>query len=347
MNPNYYSKSGSGPFSRSVVIDQIPETPQRAAHHRRAHSDTSFRFPDDLLFDVSDVDLSSLDLLTTNHINSPPPTECNHVPMTLDSSKSDESSSDVKSTATRPPPPRHNHLRSLSVDADFFEGLSFGAATNGGDGSDEGKPAAVVGDKRVGRHRHSSSMDGFDGDSVLDGVKKAMAPEKLAKRAKRILANRQSAARSKERKIRYTSELERKVQTLQTEATTLSAQVTMLQRDTAGMNAENRELKLRLQAMEQQAQLRDALNETLREEVQRLRVATGQVSAATHTNGGSSSHFSHPQGVPCYGAQQAQHLQPQLYQQQQQYQRPASSTGEQTVDKQLRPSFLDYNHRIQ
>lgn len=45
----------------------------------------------------------------------------------------------------------------------------------------------------------------------------------------RILANRQSAARSKERKIRYTSELERKVQTLQTEATTLSAQVTILQ----------------------------------------------------------------------------------------------------------------------
>lgn len=45
----------------------------------------------------------------------------------------------------------------------------------------------------------------------------------------RILANRQSAARSKERKIRYTNELERKVQTLQTEATTLSAQVTLLQ----------------------------------------------------------------------------------------------------------------------
>lgn len=45
----------------------------------------------------------------------------------------------------------------------------------------------------------------------------------------RILANRQSAARSKERKVRYTNELERKVQTLQTEATTLSAQVTLLQ----------------------------------------------------------------------------------------------------------------------
>jgi hypothetical protein len=45
----------------------------------------------------------------------------------------------------------------------------------------------------------------------------------------RILANRQSAARSKERKIKYTGELERKVQTLQTEATTLSAQLTLLQ----------------------------------------------------------------------------------------------------------------------
>jgi hypothetical protein len=45
----------------------------------------------------------------------------------------------------------------------------------------------------------------------------------------RILANRVSAARSKERKIKYTGELERKVQTLQTEATTLSAQLTLLQ----------------------------------------------------------------------------------------------------------------------
>ena len=46
---------------------------------------------------------------------------------------------------------------------------------------------------------------------------------------RRILANRQSAARSKERKARYIKELERKVQTLQTEATTLSAQFTLFQ----------------------------------------------------------------------------------------------------------------------
>jgi len=45
----------------------------------------------------------------------------------------------------------------------------------------------------------------------------------------RILANRQSAARSNERKMQYISELEHKVQALQTEATTLSAQLTLLQ----------------------------------------------------------------------------------------------------------------------
>ncbi|KAL4189956.1 hypothetical protein AMTRI_Chr08g209610 [Amborella trichopoda] len=135
-------------------------------------------------------------------------------------------------------------------------------------------------------HRHSNSVDG----SALFGevgteVKKAMPPEKLAelaaldpKRAKRILANRQSAARSKERKARYISELERKVQTLQTEATTLSAQLTLFQRDTNGLSTENTMLKQQLQEMERQAQVRDALNEALRQEVQRLKIATGEIT---------------------------------------------------------------------
>uniref|UniRef100_A0A2N9EKU6 BZIP domain-containing protein n=1 Tax=Fagus sylvatica TaxID=28930 RepID=A0A2N9EKU6_FAGSY len=212
----------------AVDIEQMPETPQRGSYHRRAHSDTSFRFPnldDLLLFDPSDLDLSSLPS------PSPSPTP-RGAPMAVDSS--DES---TKPTATaRPTSGPMAHFRSLSVDSDFFDGLGLGA----GDGDKlTGKDG--VGDKRVYHHRHSNSMDGsstasFEADSSLDAMKKAMAPERLAelslidpKRAKRILANRQSAARSKERKIRYTNELERKVQTLQTEATTLSAQVTLLQ----------------------------------------------------------------------------------------------------------------------
>lgn len=124
----------------------------------------------------------------------------------------------------------------------------------------------------------SGSEDNMGSDS-----KKAVSASKLAelalvdpKRAKRIWANRQSAARSKERKMRYISELERKVQTLQTEATSLSAQLTLLQRDTTGLNAENNELKLRLQTLEQQVHLQDALNEALKEEIQHLKVLTGQ-----------------------------------------------------------------------
>ncbi|XP_076926742.1 bZIP transcription factor 29-like [Bidens hawaiensis] len=119
------------------------------------------------------------------------------------------------------------------------------------------------------------------GNGVFNGaeLKKIMASENLAelaltdpKRVKRILANRQSAARSKERKMRYIVELENKVQTLQNESTTLCAQVTLLQRDLTSLTSENNELKFRLQAMEEQAHLRDALNDTLTAEVQRLKM---------------------------------------------------------------------------
>ncbi|CAH8354390.1 unnamed protein product [Eruca vesicaria subsp. sativa] len=138
------------------------------------------------------------------------------------------------------------------------------------------------------RHRHSNSVDAgcamYASDEIMD-AKKAMPPEKLSelwnidpKRAKRILANRQSAARSKERKARYIQELERRVQSLQTEATTLSAQLTLYQRDTNGLANENTELKMRLQAMEQQAHLRNALNEALRKEVERMKMETGEIS---------------------------------------------------------------------
>ncbi|VAH17042.1 unnamed protein product [Triticum turgidum subsp. durum] len=108
------------------------------------------------------------------------------------------------------------------------------------------------------------SLEFGSGEFTPAEMKRIMADEKLAemaladpKRVKRVLANRQSAARSKERRMRYIAELEHKVQILQTEATTLSAQLTHLQRDSSGLATHNNELKFRLQAMEQQAQLRD------------------------------------------------------------------------------------------
>ncbi|KAB1207462.1 putative transcription factor PosF21 [Morella rubra] len=162
--------------------------------------------------------------------------------------------------------PTTRHYRSVSMDS-FMGKLQFG------DESPKLPPSPGV---RPGQMSPSHSIDGNStafslefGNGEFSGaeLKKIMANEKLAeialtdpKRAKRILANRQSAARSKERKMRYISELEHKVQTLQTEATTLSAQLTLLQRDSVGLTNQNNELKFRLQAMEQQAQLRDEIS---------------------------------------------------------------------------------------
>ncbi|XP_047046504.1 bZIP transcription factor 29-like [Lolium rigidum] len=98
------------------------------------------------------------------------------------------------------------------------------------------------------------------------------------KKVKRILNNRLSAAKSKERKARYIAELERKVQVLQSEATTLTSQVNMLQRGYSLLSTHNSEMKIRLQALVQQAELKDALNEALNSEVQRLKLVAGETS---------------------------------------------------------------------
>lgn len=162
-------------------------------------------------------------------------------------------------------------------------------------------------------HRRSNSADDSS-SSLLEGIeaKKALSPDKLAqlwtvdpKRAKRILANRQSAARSKERKACYVSELERKFQSLQTEATSLSAQLSLFQRDTTGLTSENAELKFRLQAMEQQAQLCDALNEALKKELDRLKIATGEIVVHADTFG--LGMHQHTYSQPSLFSHQSQH----------------------------------------
>ncbi|CAL9217738.1 unnamed protein product [Arabidopsis halleri] len=293
-------EGGGGPNQTILSeIEHMPEAPrQRISHHRRARSETFFSgesIDDLLLFDPSDIDFSSLDFL-----NAPPPQQQQPQasPMSVDSPSEETSSNGVVPPNPLPPKPEARfgrHVRSFSVDSDFFDDLGV---------TEEqvvGKSLATSsGEKKKGNHHHnrSNSMDGemssasFNIESILasvsgkDSGKKnmGMGGDRLAelalldpKRAKRILANRQSAARSKERKIRYTGELERKVQTLQNEATTLSAQVTMLQRGTSELNTENKHLKMRLQALEQQAELRDALNEALRDELNRLKMAAGEI----------------------------------------------------------------------
>ncbi|XP_057546432.1 probable transcription factor PosF21 [Amaranthus tricolor] len=263
--------------SFSNDLSRMPDNPRKNMGHRRAHSEI-LTLPDDISFD-SDLGVVG------GGLDGP--------------SFSDETEED---------------LFSMYIDMDKVN-----SATSAG--FQVGETSSGLGSKP--RHQHSQSMDGsttIKTEMLVSGgeeaipveAKKAMSAAKLAelalidpKRAKRIWANRQSAARSKERKMRYIAELERKVQTLQTEATSLAAQLTLLQRDTNGLTAENSELKLRLQTMEQQVHLQDALNEALKDEIQHLKMLTGQAMS----NGGPLMNFpaSYANNQPFYPNSQAMH----------------------------------------
>lgn len=91
------------------------------------------------------------------------------------------------------------------------------------------------------------------------------------KRAKRILANRQSAQRSRVRKLQYISELERTVNVLQDEVSALSPQVTYLDRHRILLNVDNSAMKQRIAALTQEKLFKDAHNEALKSELHRLR----------------------------------------------------------------------------
>ncbi|KAH0883390.1 hypothetical protein HID58_059486 [Brassica napus] len=247
-------------------MSRMLEHPPKKIGHRRAHSEI-LTLPDDLSFD------SDLGVVGTNAADGASfsdDTEEELLSMYLDMDKFNSSTATSSAAAQVGEPSWRNE----SV------GMHTGSTSN---------PQNSFGERPRVRHQHSHSMDGSlnisemlvsgEGDDSVVDAKKSMSAAKLAelalidpKRAKRIWANRQSAARSKERKTRYIFELERKVQTLQTEATTLSAQLTLLQRDTNGLTVENNELKLRLQTMEQQVHLQDELNEALKEEIQHLKI---------------------------------------------------------------------------
>ncbi|KAK2665462.1 hypothetical protein Ddye_004036 [Dipteronia dyeriana] len=197
--------------------------------------------------------------------------------------------------------PTSRHYRSVSMDS-FMEKLNFGDESPKLPPSSGTRPGQLSPSNSIDTNSPAFSLEFGNGEFSGAELKKIMANEKLSeialtdpKRAKRILANRQSAARSKERKMRYISELEHKVQTLQTEATTLSAQLTLLQRDSVGLTNQNNELKFRLQAMEQQAQLRDALNEALTAEVRRLKIATQELAGDADPSKGMNHHHQQQQ----------------------------------------------------
>ncbi|CAJ2661026.1 unnamed protein product [Trifolium pratense] len=353
------TSSDSSGFSHD--ISRMSDNPPRNRGHRRAHSEI-LTLPDDISFDS--------DLGVVGGADGPSfsdDTEEDLLSMYLDMDKFNSSSA----TSTFQMGEGSN-----AAAASGSAPMSVGKASGAGTSSGENIASGTTNERPRIRHQHSQSMDGSttikpemlvsgsDDMSAADS-KKAMSAAKLAelalidpKRAKRIWANRQSAARSKERKMRYIAELERKVQTLQTEATSLSAQLTLLQRDTSGLNSENSELKLRLQTMEQQVHLQDALNDALKEEIQHLKVLTGQ---AIPPNGGPMMNFaSFGGGQQFYpnnnhamhtllAAQQFQHLQihPQKQQQQPHHQFQQQIQQQQQQQQQIQQQQMQQQQQEQ
>uniref|UniRef100_A0A453RPI0 BZIP domain-containing protein n=1 Tax=Aegilops tauschii subsp. strangulata TaxID=200361 RepID=A0A453RPI0_AEGTS len=200
------SPSPTGPPESD--ISHMPDSPARSLGHRRAHSEI-IGLPDDHDLDLPGCAGDGPSLSDEN--------EEELFSMFLDAEKlnaqlreaSETESSCASAGAGAGPRPRHHHSHSMDASSSFDAEQLLGT------------PAV-------------------EGMSTVE-AKKAMSNAKLAelalvdpKKAKRIWANRQSAARSKERKMRYISELERKVQTLHAEATTLSTQLALLHLTSTG-----------------------------------------------------------------------------------------------------------------
>ncbi|XWS10960.1 hypothetical protein CRYUN_Cryun38cG0043200 [Craigia yunnanensis] len=121
-----------------------------------------------------------------------------------------------------------------------------------------------------------------DGDPIID-----------PKRVKRILANRQSAQRSRVRKLQYISELERSVTTLQTEVSALSPRVAFLDHQRLILNVDNSALKQRIAALAQDKIFKDAYQEALKNEIERLRQVYQQQQSLKKMNTSTTTNNNH------------------------------------------------------
>ncbi|KAL3829211.1 hypothetical protein ACJIZ3_018013 [Penstemon smallii] len=331
-------------------ISNMPDNPPKNTGHRRAHSEI-LTLPDDISFE-SDLGVVGSGFDEPNFSDE---TEEDLMSMYLDMDKFNTSSATSGFQVGESSSTTNNNTLAKASNVPFSSSIE--------------KPSRI-------RHQHSQSMDGstsIKSEMLMSSGsedKKAISAAKLSelalidpKRAKRIWANRQSAARSKERKMRYIAELERKVQNMQTEATSLSAQLTLLQRDAHGLTAENSALKVRLQTMEQQVHLQDALSDSLKEEIQHMKVVTGQTIVSNGSSMMTFHHASYPNQQQYYNntnnnnqgamhntlltAQQLQQLQiqsqkqqqfQQYHQLQQQFQQPQQEAGGDSKLRSFMPS---------
>uniref|UniRef100_A0A0D9V5T2 BZIP domain-containing protein n=1 Tax=Leersia perrieri TaxID=77586 RepID=A0A0D9V5T2_9ORYZ len=209
---------------------------------------------------------------------------------------------------------RGAHRRSLSDSVAFVEVAPAGCGAGEFDRLDDDQLMSMFPDE--GGSAPVSDNGGSDSDGAArgedgqpasdDAAAGEQPPEQAAasptelirdpKRVKRILANRQSAQRSRVRKLQYISELERSVTTLQNEVSVLSPRVAFLDQQRTILTVGNSHLKQRIAALAQDKIFKDAHQEALRKEIERLRQVYQQQSVKL--SGGLAADHAHAHGGP-------------------------------------------------
>mmetsp|Transcript_1921 Transcript_1921/g.5716 ORF Transcript_1921/g.5716 Transcript_1921/m.5716 type:complete len:279 (+) Transcript_1921:93-929(+) len=123
------------------------------------------------------------------------------------------------------------------------------------------------------------------------GATRKELAEMPSARQKRILANRQSAARSKERKLAYISELEAQVSALTVQLTSASLQLRSLQQDTTSLGECNAALAQQALVLREHMAQRDAETSALADELRRAQaiLAAHNLNVNGSGSGGSTA----------------------------------------------------------
>uniref|UniRef100_A0A0E0M3I3 BZIP domain-containing protein n=1 Tax=Oryza punctata TaxID=4537 RepID=A0A0E0M3I3_ORYPU len=150
-----------------------------------------------------------------------------------------------------------HHCRNSSAGSSFMTrnlDLGAGSSSHGGNVPIGGDTSALV------------AANLGDGEFSDADKKTIMASEYLSqlvlsdpKKVKRVLGNRRSAARSKERKVNHRLALESKVLVLQIEINKLSEKLATAQRTFSELLAQNNELKIKIQETARENQMKEAI----------------------------------------------------------------------------------------
>ncbi|WVY97978.1 hypothetical protein V8G54_030129 [Vigna mungo] len=238
-----------GAPSDASLFDQIVATEQP---HSPIHSDPSYPLLDTFV-DLLNVDTKHFDFEMFNSPLPPPPPTAPLV--------------SVHSEISEKP----NEQTSTPAPVGSTDGLDSGKSVVSDDLCMAGG-AENSGENKQKRRRQNVPLDAsltalMQAAPAISLARKPMGPEELAelamvdpKKAKRIIANRESAAKSKERKKRYLIELQKNVELLGIQITKVFDNICMLEMANRGRAVHVKEHRVKLDVMREEDRIKDGMH---------------------------------------------------------------------------------------